>query len=137
METAQRPPSGWAMGWITFAGIFMIMVGVFHGISGIVQLVDKDFVAVTANYAFKFNVTTWGWIHIIVGVLLVLSGIGVFAGNVAARTVGVFLALLSAIAAFAWLPHQPWWSVMIILIDVAVIWALTVHGRDMEAAREY
>ena len=62
---------------------------------------------------------------------MVLAGFGIFTGNVLARTVGVFIAAASAVAAFVWLPYQPVWSSIIIAIDVIVIWALTVHGRDI------
>ena len=82
---------------------------------------------------FTFDVTTWGWIHLLIGLLLVAAGVGVFYGSVAARTVGVVIAGLSAIANFAFLFgwNQPFWSMLIIVLDVAIIWALTMHGRDV------
>ncbi|MFZ4583942.1 MAG: DUF7144 family membrane protein [Acidimicrobiia bacterium] len=123
--------SAWAAGWITFAGVVMIIAGVFHGIVGFAEIIDRTYVAVGSNYAFAFNVSAWGWLHLGIGTLLVLAGLGVFTGNVAARAVGVLMAGLSGIAAFMWLPYAPVWAVAIIAIDVAVIWALTVHGRDI------
>ena len=79
----------------------------------------------------KFDVTAWGWIHLIAGIVVLLAGFALFSGAVWARTVGVILALVSAIANFAWLPYYPVWSILIIAVDIAVIWALTVHGRDI------
>jgi len=126
--------SPWAVGWITFAGVVMIMAGVFHGIVGVAEIIDRTYVAVGTNYAFRFNVAAWGWLHLGIGTIMVLAGLGVFTGNVAARVVGVVMAGLSGIAAFMWLPYAPVWAVAIIAIDVAVIWALTVHGRDITYA---
>ena len=75
--------------------------------------------------------TTWGWIHLIAGIIIYLAGFGLFSGAVWARTVGVILAAISAFVSFAWIPLYPVWSIVIIAIDVAVIWALTAHGRDI------
>ena len=79
----------------------------------------------------EFDATAWGWIHLIAGIIVLLAGFGLFSGAVWARTVGVIVATISAIANFIWLPYYPLWSLTIIAIDVFVIWALTVHGRDV------
>jgi hypothetical protein len=79
------------------------------------------------------DLTTWGWVHIVAGVLVVLAGFGVLSGNVLARTVGVILAGLSIVANFLFLPVYPLWSIIVITIDVLVIWALTAHGRELVA----
>ena len=80
---------------------------------------------------FEFDITAWGWIQLILGVILIASGIGIFSGNVAARTVGVIMAGLAAIVNFAWLPYYPVWSIIVIAVCIAIIWALTAHGRDI------
>lgn len=126
-----RPTSGWAVGWTFFAAIMMIMVGIFQAIAGLVAIVDDEFYVATRNYVFQFDVTQWGWIHLILGVVVGLSGIYLFTGSVFARTIGVIMALGSAITGFAWLPYDPVWGVVIIAIAVSVIWALTAHGRDV------
>ncbi len=131
--TTSDNPSGWAIGWTAFAGFMMIMIGTFHAVAGIAGIRKDAVYAVTTDYVFKFDATTWGWIHLIVGIIVVLAGIGVFSGNVLARTIGVLLAIGSAVANFAWLPYQPVWSVTMIAIDIAIIWALTAHGRDIAA----
>lgn len=134
MDRTGREPetSGWAAGWITFAGIAMIMIGIFHAIAGLAEIVDDDAFVLGQEYVFKFNAQTWGWIHLIGGIVVLFAGFGVFRGAVWARTVGVIVALLSAIANFAWLPYVPFWSILMIFIDISIIWALTAHGRDME-----
>jgi hypothetical protein len=120
-----------AVGWITFAGVVMVIVGVLQAIAGLVAIVDDTFYVATQEYIFQFDTTTWGWIHLIVGIVLLAAGFGVFSGNVLARSVGVLVAAVSMVTAFMWLPWYPVWGVVIIAIDVAVIWALTVHGRDV------
>jgi len=124
-------PSGWAVGYAAFAGVALIMIGIFQAAAGLVAVIDDEFYVVGAEYVFQFDVTTWGWIHLIVGIVVAISGFGVFFGNVAARTVGVLVAMISAVAAFLWLPWYPVWGVLIIALDIAVIWALTLHGRDI------
>jgi hypothetical protein len=126
--------SSWAAGWSAFAAILMIMIGVFHAVAGIVAIADDTFYVVGQEWIFEFDVTAWGWIHLIGGVIVVASGFGIFSGNVLARTVGVGVAVLSAMVNFAWLPYYPVWSGLMIALSIAVIWALTVHGRDLASS---
>lgn len=127
--------SSWAVGWSAFAAIMLIMIGVFHALAGIVAIADDTFYVITREWIFEFDVTAWGWIHLIGGILVVAAGFGIISGNVLARTVGVAVAALSAIVNFAWLPYYPVWSGVMIALSVAVIWALTVHGRDIASSR--
>jgi hypothetical protein len=126
-----KEPSGWAIGWTAFAGIMMVMAGGWWIISGLVALFNSEFFVVTQNYIFKFDVTTWGWVHLILGLLVLLAGFGLFSAQVWARTVGVIIAVIMGLSSFAWLPYYPGWAVLYIVVSVAVIWALTVHGRDI------
>ncbi len=124
-------PSAWAAGYTAFAGVVLVLIGFFQAVAGLVAIIDDDFYVVGQEYLFQFDTTAWGWIHLIVGLIVLVSGFGVFTGNAAARTVGVIVAAISALAAFAWLPWYPIWGIVIIALDVAVIWALTMHGRDL------
>jgi hypothetical protein len=133
---SQRQGSAWAAGWISFAGFMMIMLGSFHAIAGLVGIIDDQFYVATQKYVFQFDRTTWGWIHLIVGIIVVLAGFGVFTGAVWARIIGVILGVVSAIAGFAWLPYYPIWGIAIIAVAIAVIWALTMHGREVEKLQE-
>ena len=137
---AQREPSGWAVGWTFFAAFMMIMMGVFHAIAGFAAILEDEFLAVVPAvgteaggdaYFLQFDATTWGWIHLILGIVVLLAGFGLFTGAVWARTVGVIVAVLAAIVGFAWIPWYPVWGIVFIAISIAVIWALTAHGRDV------
>jgi hypothetical protein len=121
-------------GWIMFAGVVMVIVGVFQAIAGLAGIIEDEFYVLGREYIFEFDATVWGWIHLIIGLVVLLAGFGVFSGNVLARTVGVIMAGLSMVAAFLWLPWYPVWAIVIIAIDIAVIWALTVHGRALANA---
>ena len=127
----EREVSGWAVGWTAFAAVMMIMTGFFHGIAGLVGVLEDELYALAGDYVFKLDVTTWGWIHLVLGVLVVFAGFYVFTGAVWARTIGVILAVVSILANFAWLPWYPLWSILMITAGVFVIWALTAHGRDV------
>ena len=128
---SQREPNAAAVGWTVFAAWVLILVGTWDAIAGLVAIVNDEFYVATPEYIFQFDATTWGWIKLIWGVIVVLAGIGLFSGAIWARTVGVIVAVLSAIVNFAWLPWYPIWGIIIISVDVAVIWALTAHGRDI------
>ena len=127
---SQERSSG-AVGWTGFAGVMMILIGAFHAIAGLSGIIKDDFYAVTPNYLLKFDASTWGWIHLIGGIIILFAGFSLFRGAVWARTIGVLLASFSALAAFAWIPIAPVWAIVIIAVDVAIIWALTAHGRDI------
>lgn len=123
--------SGWAMGWAAFAAFMMLMQGMWWLIAGLVAILDDDFYVVGREYIFQFDATTWGWIHFLVGVLVLAAGAGLFTGSVWARSVGVVMASVAMLVAFAWLPWYPVWALLLIAVSVAVIWALTAHGRDI------
>ncbi|MEO8108087.1 MAG: hypothetical protein ABI720_12295 [Actinomycetes bacterium] len=126
-----EPRSEAAVGWTWFAAIMMLLLGVFWAFAGLVGILEDDILVATPNYVFKLDVTTWGWIHLILGVVVFLAGFALFQGAVWARTVGVILAGISALVGFVWLPWYPIWGVIFVVIAVFVIWALTVHGRDV------
>lgn len=130
-QATMQQEEGVGAGWIMFAGVVMIVLGFFQAIAGFVGILDDGFYVVGREYVFQFDATTWGWIHLIVGLIVLFAGFGVFSGNVLARTVGVIVALVSMISAFMWLPWYPVWAIILIAIDIAVIWALTVHGRAL------
>lgn len=133
--SADEPePTGW-VGWIWFAGIMMVLLGSFQAIAGLVALFQKSYyvVANTSHLVLHLNYTGWGWLHLILGILAVAGGVGVMSGQMWARIYAVFIACLSAIANIAFLAASPIWSTIMITIDVLVIWAVTVHGREVKA----
>ena len=127
-------PSGWAVGWTMFASIMMIVMGFWWIITGIVAIAKDEFFVITQEWIFEFDVTAWGWIHLILGIVILAAGFGLYTGQVWARTVGVILAAVAALVAFAWMPYYPIWGIIFVAVSVAVIWALTAHGRDIEYA---
>jgi hypothetical protein len=121
-------PSGWAIGGITFAGVMMIMIGAFQGIAGLVAIIDDDFYVVGRNYTFDIDTTAWGWIHLLLGALVLLAGISLFRGATWAAAVAVVLAVISAIANFFFIPYYPFWSLLMIAMAIWVIWSLSRPG---------
>src|SRR5512132_4112878 len=109
----------------------MIMAGCFQFFEGLVAVFNDTFYVATRNYLFQFDATTWGWIHLIAGVIIAFAGWGLLSGRTWARVAGITLAVLSAIANFAFLPYYPFWALTIIALDVLVIWALAAHGRAL------
>ena len=123
--------TGWA-GWAVFAGVMLVIVGAFQAIDGLVALF-KDEVYLVRSDGLVVNVdyTAWGWVHLIVGLVLVAAGAAIFSGRVWGRTLGVIAAIISAVLNFAYIASYPAWSTLIIAIDVLVIYALTAHGGEL------
>ncbi len=122
--------SGWAVGLAAFAGAIMVLIGIFQAFAGLAAIFEDDFFVVAPNYIYDVDVTAFGWIHLILGVILVFAGISIYSGAIWARSVGVLLAILSAVANFFFIPYYPVWSVLIIALCVAVIWALVTYGPE-------
>ncbi|MGE5226239.1 MAG: hypothetical protein ACM3OO_05130 [Planctomycetaceae bacterium] len=130
---SQRQTSSWAIGWTFFAAFMMILMGSFHIVAGLAGILKDNFYLISqnGNYAFKFDATAWGWIHLVLGVIVLLAGFGLYKGSIWARTVGVIIALIAGFISFVWLPVYPIWAIILITISVAIIWSLTAHGRDI------
>jgi hypothetical protein len=117
--------SAWAMTGVTFAATMMVLIGAFQAIAGLAAIINDQYFVVVRGYAFDLDVTTWGWIHLILGLATAAAGFGLFARTVWAGVVALFVAVLSAINNFFFIPHAPFWSLLVIALDVWVIWALT------------
>ena len=128
---AGRQTSGWAVGFIMFAAIMMIMVGVFQALQGLIAIFENEFYVATRNYLFQFDATTWGWIHLLLGLVVAFAGYGLLSGRTWARAAAIALAVLSAIANFLFIPYYPFWSLLIITVDILVIWAIAAHGGSL------
>ncbi|WP_239513785.1 hypothetical protein [Streptosporangium sp. 'caverna'] len=126
--------TGW-IGWVWFAALMMILTGAFNIIYGLVAILRSTFFLETPNNTLLFNLSAWGWIHLILGILLVVAGFAVIAGQTWARAVAVILAMVNAITQMLLFSAYPWWSLLAIAIDVLVIYALIVHGRESEEVR--
>ena len=129
----QRQPqepelSGWAPGGIVFAATILLMVGIFQAIAGLVAIFNDDFYVITENYTFDLDTTVWGWIHLILGILVAAVGWSLFARKTWAGVAAITIAMLSAIANFFFIPYYPFWAILQIALAVWVIWALTRPG---------
>jgi hypothetical protein len=123
-------------GWKSFCGILLMVVGFFNIIDGLVAITRANQVEaqLTQELPLTDNVKTWGWIVLILGIILILAGFGLLAGSTWARVVGILAASVNAIAQLAWLPHNNFWSFTMILVDIIVIYGIAVHcGKDDEA----
>ncbi|MFG2006276.1 hypothetical protein ACGFNU_44725 [Spirillospora sp. NPDC048911] len=129
MIEANTRKHSWALGLAVFGGIMMLLVGILQGIAGISAIAQDDFYVTTPNYVFEWDPTAWGWVHLGIGVLVGFAAFGVFAGMAWARAVGMAVAAASAISNFMGIPNYPVWSITLIALDVAVIWALAVYMR--------
>ena len=128
MTQDDRQLSGWAVGGISFAAAMMITVGIFQVIAGLTAIFDDEFFVVTRNYTFDLDVSAWGWIHLILGILLLVTGYGLFSRALWAGMAGLFLAVLTAVENFFFIPYYPFWAILVIALSVWVIWALTRPG---------
>jgi hypothetical protein len=128
---AGKATSGWAVGFILFAAIMMIMVGVFQALQGLIAIFENEFYLATRNYTFQFDATTWGWIHLLLGLLVAFAGYGLLSGRTWARLLAITLAALSATANFLFIPYYPFWSLLLVTLNILVIWAITAHGGEL------
>lgn len=125
--------TGW-QNWIMFTGAMFAMLGSFHVIQGLVALLNDDYYLVDkTGLAANASLTAWGWTQIVVGVVVVAAGAGLFTGKTWARIAGVVIAMISAIVNLSFLAAYPEWSTIMIAVDVLIIYALTVHGRELSA----
>lgn len=123
--------TGW-VGWARFAAVILIISGIFSGIQGLVALIGPNtYYVVSGGDLFLFDVAGWGWWNLILGVALLLTGLALFTGALWARVVAVVIAVLSAVVQLLLVPAQPWWSFIVIAMDVLIIYAVVAHGEEL------
>jgi hypothetical protein len=118
---------GSGAGWITFAGVMIILVSILNMIDGIAAISNSKFFVANAKYVFS-DLNTWGWIVLTLGVLQMLVGFGIWAGNQLARWVGIVVVSLNAIAQLLFIPAYPFWSLAIFTIDLLILYGLAAYG---------
>ncbi|HEY3071353.1 MAG TPA: hypothetical protein VGJ46_00920 [Candidatus Limnocylindrales bacterium] len=126
--TPASAPSRWALGGLIFAGTILVIAGTFQALAGLAALLNGTFYVVSDNYAFRVDVTTWGWFHLVLGVVMVAGGAALFAGRSWAGVLAIVVAVVSAIANFLFIPYYPFWSLLVIGLDFWVIWSVTRPG---------
>jgi hypothetical protein len=137
-EISDYPGAGswWAFGFILFAGCMMLMMACFDFFQGLAAVIKGDFYVVVPNYAFNVDTTAWGWIHMLLGIVVAAAGVFLFFGKMWARIIAIIVALVSAVVNFLSIPYYPIWSILIVVLDVLVIWAIAAHGREMQQAMD-
>ncbi|MDT2009985.1 hypothetical protein FXW78_51545 [Rhodococcus opacus] len=125
-STKQDFAAGTSLG----AAVIMVTVGIIQFFQGIAAVAENEMFVVGVEYVYKFDLTTWGWIHIVLGALVAIVGLALFTGAGWARVSAIIVAAISILANFLWLPYYPWWSVLIIALDVVVIWAVSTWNPE-------
>ena len=115
---------GLAAGTSIGAAALLLTAGLLSLLQGISAVVNDDLFVAGVDYVYKFDVTSWGWIHIALGIVLVMCALGLLTGATWGRIAAIGIAALSILANFLWLPYFPWWSVLVIALDIVVIWAV-------------
>jgi vacuolar-type H+-ATPase subunit I/STV1 len=120
-----------------FAGVMMLILGLFHAFQGLIALFQQEYYLVAANgLTVHVDYSAWGWTHLIFGIVVIAAGAALLVGQMWARVVAVVLAVLSAVVNAGFLAAYPVWSAIMIAVDILVIWALTVHGSEMRTRNE-
>jgi hypothetical protein len=128
---SSRPPLGGERStWIAFAGVMMLIIGCLDVIWGIAAIANSEVVVVGGHGVLVFDITAWGWVQLILGILLGLVGAGLLVGNTAARWAGVFLLSANAVLQVVWFPAAPLWALLIIALDVVLIYQLCVNWAE-------
>lgn len=126
---------GFAVGGSIGAAIILVTVGIVQLFQGIAAVAENELFVVGVEYVYSFDLTAWGWVHIVFGAVVLLVGLALFTGATWARVSAIVIASLSIIVNFLWLPYYPWWSVLIIALDVVVIWAVSTWNVDSPESR--
>ncbi|WP_199547471.1 hypothetical protein [Streptomyces sp. N35] len=134
-EVNPRPWHAAASGTTVLAAALMIVGGAMAAFEGIAALADDELFVVTRHYVFEFSLAGWGWVHLLLGIALVVAGCALFGGALWARFFGVFVAGLSAIANFLWVPYYPLWALTLVAVNLFIVWALCT-GMHREAHAE-
>jgi hypothetical protein len=122
----ERQPTGWTV----FAGVILFIVGSLDALWGLAAILNDDIVIVGGEGAIIADITVWGWVHLILGSVMALTGLGLFAGSSGARWAAVFFVTVNAIAQVVWFPAAPLWSFMIIILDVTILYQLTARWEE-------
>lgn len=125
--------TGW-VGWVYFAGFMMCIIGAFQIILGMTALLNDEYYIAVGSSLLVADYTTWGWFHLLYGIIVLMAGMSLFSGRTWARVVGTILASFNLLMQFSFVSAYPIWSIIMIVIDILIIYALTVHGREVRVS---
>lgn len=126
MAAQTNSPTEW-VGWAYFASVMTLVLGALQGVAGLTGIFKNTFYGVSENALLAFNYRTWGWIDLVLGILLILVSLELLRGGAWSRVLGVFLGILTFVASAAFINAFPLWSVIVMIVDVMVIYSLTVR----------
>jgi hypothetical protein len=130
MEAAGSTPARQPSGWAIFAGVILLIVGSLDALWGLAAILNDQVVVVGGHGAILADLTTWGWVHLVLGSIMALTGLGLFAGSSSARWAAIFFVTVNAVAQIVWFPAAPLWALLIILLDVTIIYQLTARWAE-------
>jgi hypothetical protein len=130
---AAKGVSGWAVGISAFAGVMLLLLGVFHIIDGAAAVSDPSLYGPPADYPLDIGARTWGWIHITAGIVMMLAGFFLMLGDRYARGVAYVVAAIGLIGSFLAIPYYPAWGIVSVAVNLLIIWALSSYGRYIDA----
>lgn len=130
----KNQPTAW-VGWIYFASVMMMLVGGLQIMAGLVAIFKDNYYVVTQNQLLVFDFTTWGWAYLAIGILIFAAGLAVMFGKTWGMVVGTILAVISILSNLAFMSAYPLWSIVAIVIDLLVIYALTMHGSEVRTTK--
>jgi hypothetical protein len=133
MSQPRTEVTGW-VGWVWYAALMLMIVGGFNIVQGIIALADNTFAVGVSGGLLIINLTTWAWVHIVVGMIMFLTGVGLWSGQTWARVLAVIVASLNAIVQLTIMPAYPFWAVLMVALNMVVIYAVVVHGREAQMA---
>lgn len=131
-QGSRRPVGSENSTWIAFAGVMMVILGSLDAIWGLAAILNDEVVVVGGHGALIFDITTWGWFQLILGAVIGLTGLGLIVGNEVARVLGIFLLAINAVLQVVWFPAAPLWAFLIIILDVVILYQLTVNWTERE-----
>jgi hypothetical protein len=135
---APRPgerPAGWGS-LLVFAGVMLAVVGLFQAMTGLTALFNDEILVVRSDALIvALDYTYWGWVHLLLGAVALVASYLLLRGNMVGRVVATVIAVVNVLVSFAFLPAQPWWSLLTIAFNVVVIYAITTHGAELKSRR--
>ena len=128
--TSRSDTAEGSSGWAAFAGVIMFIVGSLNALWGLAGILNDDVVIVGGHGALVADITTWGWIHLLLGSIIALTGLGLLAGSSVARWPAILFVAVNAVAQVVWFPAAPLWAFLMILLDVTIIYQLTARWEE-------
>lgn len=129
-DRARRVEERQPTGWTVFAGTMMLILGSLDALYGLAAILNNEVVIVGGQGVIIADITTWGWIHLILGSLVAAAGLGLFAAATSARWIAVFFVSVNAVAQIVWFPAAPLWAFLMIILDVTIIYQLTARWEE-------